>query len=261
MQNTVLITGASSGIGKEMAKIFAANGHDLVLVARSENKLNELKEELVKEHQIEVLVIAADLLDEAAIDGLAKTIKEKEIEVEYLLNNAGVGYAGVFAESDWEKTEQLIRLNILSLVKMSRLFLPDMLKRNRGTIVNTASALAFGPTACEAVYAASKAFVLSFSQALYEECRGTSVKVLTLCPGATDTNFFKRAHFKLKFIGMADSVSLAKFAYKKIMRKRPVMVHRLFNKFIGVSSRLLPRGFVRRCYAYFCKIEKNEKGV
>lgn len=189
MNNTALITGASTGIGKELAHIHAEKGRDVIIVARSKNKLDELKADLEKRYQIKVMVIAKDLGLANAPNEIYEEIKSAGIEIEYLINNAGFGALGKFHELEMERQISMINLNITSLTALTRLFLPDFVKRNSGKILNTSSTASFMPGPLQAVYFASKAYVTYFSNALAEELYDTNITVTNLMPGATETEF------------------------------------------------------------------------
>lgn len=189
MKNVALITGASSGIGKELAYIHAQHGGDLIIVARSEKQLNELKAEITQKHKNEVLVIPMDLTQPHAGKQLFEQVQAKNIQVDVLINNAGFGGLGKFHERSWETDHQMIQLNIVALAELTRHFLPGMVQRKRGKILNVSSTAAVVPGPLQAVYYATKAFVTSFSNALWEELKGTGVTVTNLMPGATDTQF------------------------------------------------------------------------
>lgn len=255
MKETVLITGASSGIGNALAIEFAKHNYDLVIVARNKERLEKLKNDLESNYNIKVTVISKDLSVENAPKEVYDELKEQNIQIDYLINNAGIGDACMYSESDWEKQKNIIKLDVLALMYMCRLFLPDMTQRKKGVIVNIASTLAFAPTAGEATYAAAKAFVLSFSQALYEENKQDGVSVLTICPGMTNTSFFKNANFELSNFKLANPNDFAKFAYKQIMKRKPLSIHKGFNKMTALYSRLATRGNVRRTFAKYCKIK------
>lgn len=188
---TALITGASSGIGKELAIIHAKQGGNLVLVARSEGRLNELKEQLEKKHQITVSVIAKDLSQTNAAHEIYNEIKKQGIEVDYLINNAGFGGVGKFNERKLKEDLNMINLNISALTALTHLFLQDFVKRNEGKILNVSSTASLLPGPLQAVYYATKAYVTSFSNALAEELHNTNVTVTNLMPGATATEFGK----------------------------------------------------------------------
>ena len=191
MNHTALITGASTGIGREMATIHAEKGGDLVIVARNEEKLLQLKAELEKKYNVQVKVIAKDLSAANSPEEIYNEIKAEGIQIEYLINNAGFGGRGKFHEREWEQDLSMINVNILALTKLTRLFLPDFVKRNSGRILNTSSTASFMPGPLQAVYFATKAFVTFFSNALSEELHDTNITVTNLMPGATETEFAK----------------------------------------------------------------------
>ena len=255
MNNTVIITGASAGIGKALAYEFAKHNYDLLLVARSEDKLKKLCTELGESYGITARFLPIDLLADDAAEKLLGFVKDNNINASYLINNAGMGDAGLFEKSDIQKDENIIRLNVLTLMRMNRLFIPYLRENGGGTIVNIASTLAFAPTAGEAVYAASKAFVLSFGQALYEETKKSNVSVLTICPGVTDTDFFKSAGFELGQFKAATPESFAAFAYRSIVKKKALSIHRISNKLTALFCRLATRKTVRKVFAAACKTE------
>lgn len=184
-----LITGASSGIGKAFATIHAEKGGSLVVVARSEDKLNALKNELETKHGINVTVIVKDLAAQSAATEVYEAVNEAGVRVDYLINNAGFGGRGKFHEREWQQDLNMINLNIVALTELSRRFLPDFVARNEGRILNVSSTAALMPGPLQAVYYATKAYVTSFSNALAEELHDTNVTVTALMPGATDTEF------------------------------------------------------------------------
>ena len=189
MDNVALITGASSGIGKELARIHAEHKGDLVIVARTEEKLIELKTELESKHGISVKVISKDLTQSSAVKEIYDDLKKEGIEIEYLLNNAGFGGLGKFHERDLADDLAMINLNIVALTALTRMFLPDFVKRNSGRVLNVSSTAALMPGPLQAVYFATKAYVTSFSNAIAEELSDTNVTVTVLMPGATATDF------------------------------------------------------------------------
>ncbi|MBN2350215.1 MAG: SDR family oxidoreductase [Bacteroidales bacterium] len=193
MKKTALITGASSGIGKELARMHAKAGGYLVLVARRSDLLEELKEELVNSYGVDVWILVKDLTDRNAAMEIYRFVKDKNITIDYLINNAGFGGRGKFHEREWAKDESMIDLNIKALTALTRIFLPDMVQRNQGRILNVASTAAFVPGPLQAVYYASKAYVVSFSNAIAEELHDTGVTVTVLCPGPTQTEFARVA--------------------------------------------------------------------
>jgi len=188
-----LITGASSGIGKELAIIHARHGGDLIIVARREDKLVELKKMLEDKYQVMVKVIVKDLSKDTSASEIYDEVNALNLEVDYLINNAGFGGQGYFYEREWEKDLSMINVNILALTTLTRLFLPDMVKRNSGKILNTSSTAALTPGPLQAVYFATKAYVTSFSNALSEELADTNITVTALMPGATDSGFASRS--------------------------------------------------------------------
>lgn len=189
MKQTALITGASTGIGKELAHIHAEKGGDLIIVARSEDKLNELKKELESKYGIQLMVIAKDLAKPEAPKEIYEEVKKSGIEIDYLINNAGFGALGKFHELDWDRQYTMINLNITALTTLSHLFLPDFVKRNQGKILNVSSTASFMPGPLQAVYFATKAYVTFLSNALAEELHDTNITVTNLMPGATETEF------------------------------------------------------------------------
>lgn len=245
---TALITGASSGIGLEFAKVFAENGNNLVLVARSGDKLNKLAEELRAAKNVQVKVITADLSKMNEVQAVYDTCKAENIVVDYLVNNAGFGDFGFFINSDWKKTEQMIDLNIKSLTLLNRLFAPDMVSRKSGRILNVASTAAFQPGPTMAVYYATKSYVLFLSEAMSNELKGTGVTVTCLCPGATESGFQSAAAMEesalVKGKKLPTSAEVAKFGYKAMMKGRLTVIHGFMNYLLANSIRFAPRAWV-----------------
>lgn len=248
MKKTALITGSSGGIGYELAKVHSENGDDLVLVARSSNKLNELKKELEEKYKINVYTIEKDLSLPGSAKEVFEEVKKQNIVIDYLENNAGFGDYGLFAESDWDKQEQIIMLNILSLTHLTRLFLPDMIKRGTGKILNVASTASFQPCPTMSVYCASKAYVLSFSEALNNEVSEFGITVTALCPGATHSGFQAAAsmHDSRLFKGnnLPSSREVAEFGYNSMMKGKTVAIHGFKNALMANSVRFAPRSLV-----------------
>jgi short-subunit dehydrogenase len=191
MKNVALITGASSGIGKELARIHAQHGGDMVIVARSADKLSALKKELEESYKVNVRVMVKDLSNISAAREVHEECKQDSIEVHYLINNAGFGGVGKFHERDWDQDMAMINLNIAALTALTRYFLPDFVKRNSGRILNVSSTASFMPGPLQAVYFASKAYVTYFSNAIAQELSDTNITVTALMPGATETEFGK----------------------------------------------------------------------
>jgi uncharacterized protein len=237
-----LITGASSGIGLELARLFVADGHEVVLAARSRSKLEELATELGPA----ATVVEADLATPGAAAGLVAAVPE----IEYLVNNAGVGDFGPFAEADPAKTVGMIQLNVVALTELCRAYLPQMLGRGSGRVMNVASTAAFQPGPLMAVYYATKAYVLSFSEAIAEETRGSGVTVTALCPGPTESGFQSGAAMESSRLvsgrKLPTAAAVAASGYTKLMAGDPVHVTGLRNKVLASSIRFTPRPIVRR---------------
>ncbi len=191
MKKVALITGASSGIGKELAKIHAEKGGDLVIIARRKDALNELKKELEKTYKVLVKVIVKDLIDPNSSQEIYDELKKENIGIDYLINNAGFGGRGKFHERDWQKDEDMLQLNINTLTRFCRLFLPDFIEKNSGKILNVGSTASYMPGPLQAVYYATKSYVQFFSNAIAEELYDTNITVTNLMPGATETEFAK----------------------------------------------------------------------
>jgi len=253
---TALITGASSGIGLELATLFARDGYDLVLVARRRDKLETLGEDLRQQHGIRFTVIAADLADPTAPAEIVRHLAAASIAVDVLVNNAGFGELGPFANTDLETARRMIEVNVTALTVLTKLFLPGMLARRRGRILNVASTAGFAPGPLMAVYYATKAYVISLSEALAEELRGSRVSVTVLCPGPTLTEFQTVAHmestrlFRLPGVVM-DAGAVAKGGYAGLMRGKRMVVPGLLNKVLPLVIRFSPRAVVVRVARLF----------
>jgi hypothetical protein len=249
-KKTALITGASNGIGLDFARLFAEGGYDVVLVARSESKLKELASELSSRHGVSARAVAADLTDPAAPRQLMERLKAEGVQVDVLVNNAGYGGYGAFAETDLEFELKMIQLNISALTALSKAVLPGMLARKSGRILNVASTAAFQPGPLMAVYYATKAYVLSFSEALANETQGTGVSVTCLCPGPTKTGFQQMAKMEdsklAKSKDIMDSLSVARVGYEALHQGQTVVIPGFMNKMMAQSVRFLPRTAVTR---------------
>lgn len=257
MKKTALITGASSGLGTEFARIHASKGDNLVLVARGKDKMEALKTEFEKQFGISVYVISKDLSVQSAPKEVYDELEVQKIHIDYLINNAGFGDFGVFAECDWEKQFQMINLNITALTYLTRLFLPDMIKNKFGKILNIASTAAFQPGPTMSIYFATKAFVLSFSESIANELKGTSVTVTALCPGATETGFKAAAALDnsnlFKGNQIATSKDVAEFGYNSMMKGKTVVIHGFVNSLMSQSVRFAPRNIVTAIARYKLK--------
>ncbi len=245
---TALITGASSGMGLELARVFARDGHNLILVARSTGKLQQLANELNKQYNVNATVISADLSQVSSVEKIHQKLQQENITIHYLVNNAGFGDFGFFIEGDWNKIEQMINVNITSLTYFTRLFLPLMVRNGFGRIMNVASTAAFQPGPTMSVYYATKAYVLHFSEAIGNELEGTGVTVTALCPGATESGFQAVAKLEesklVKGRKLPTSRSVAEYGYKAMMKGRAVAIPGLFNWLMAQGPRFAPRSWV-----------------
>jgi short-subunit dehydrogenase len=248
-REVALITGASMGIGKELAEIFAADGRDLVLVARSEDKLQSLGKELESAHGITAHVVPADLTDPSAPANIFAALESKGIELDYLVNNAGFGATGAFAELSLKRQLDMVQVNVDAVVALTHMALQGMLARGKGRILNIASTAAFQPGPGMAMYFATKSFVLSFSEAVADEVRGTGVTVTAHCPGATSTNFTDTAgngESLLFRLGAAPADKVARHAYRSMMKGKAVAIEGLMNWLSAFSVRFSPRALATR---------------
>jgi uncharacterized protein len=242
---TALITGASNGIGLELAKIHAAKGGNLVLVARNKAKLDELKQELENQYKISVYTIEKDLSAANAALEVYNETTQQNIKIDYLINNAGVGTFGMFANADWSKEVQMINLNITTLTQFTHLYLKDMVARKSGKIMNVASTAAFqsGPTM--AVYYATKAYVLHFSEAVNNEVKDSGVTITAFCPGATESGFQAAAAMEesalVKGKKLPTSKEVAEYGYKAMLKGKTVAIHGVMNYIMANAIRFVPR--------------------
>lgn len=248
-KKVALITGASSGIGYELAKLFAADGHDLVLVARSVDALQKLAAELSDKHKVQCRVIPKDLCDPQAPNEIYRELKQAGIAVDFLVNNAGFGTFGFVAETQPAALLEMVQVNVAALTQLTRLFVAGMVANRSGRILNVASTAAFQPGPLMAVYYATKAYVLSFSEALANELQRSGVTVTVLCPGPTLTGFQKRAHMEtsplvsgnLPVMGAAE---VARIGYRALMKGKTLVVPGFVNRMLAFSVRLGPRKLV-----------------
>ncbi|WP_026297272.1 SDR family NAD(P)-dependent oxidoreductase [Paenibacillus daejeonensis] len=240
---TALITGASSGIGEAYARELASRGCHVILTARSKTKLEALASELTRVHGVQAHALPCDLSQAGAPRMLAESISELGLPVNILINNAAFGTYGRFEEIDSGREQEEIMLNTSALVELTHLYLPGMLKRKEGVVVNVASMAAFAPCAYMAVYGATKAFVLSFSEALWAETRGRGVRVMALCPGATDTGFFDEVGSRDMVKGNALSTPqrVVQAGFRGIDKGRSYIIDGRSNQFAALVSQLLPR--------------------
>lgn len=245
---TALITGASSGIGLEFAKIHASTGGNLVIVARSVDKLNALKNELEKQFNVSVTVIAKDLAIPNAAQEVFKETEALGIQIDYLINNAGFGLYGKFEHSDWLQESNMIQVNITALTQFTKLYLPGMIARKTGKILNVASTAAFVPGPTMTVYCATKPYVLSFSEALNNEVSSQGITVTALCPGATASGFSKTANADKSALfsknKLATSYDVAIYGYNSMLKGKQVAIHGFVNQLLAFFIRLMPRSLV-----------------
>lgn len=248
-RKTALITGASGGLGLAFARLLAEEKCDLVLVARSEEKLNSLKKELEAANEITAWVCPADLSEkDAALDVLRFT-QEHGLEIDVLINNAGFGDSGRFAKCSWPKQADMVQVDITALMQLTHLFLPGMIERGHGRILNLSSVASFCAGPGMSVYYASKAFVRSFSEALAEEVKGTGVTVTALCPGPTATGFEAAAAMgsgSRMFQRAVKAEDVARAGLRALQRGRALCYPGAFPKAMGFLSRLVPRSVTRR---------------
>ncbi len=245
-----LITGASSGIGYELAKVFAREQHNLILSARSTDKLEQLKKQLQAQYKVQIEIITLDLSEAGSAQKLFEKVDTLGLAVDILVNNAGVGTHGNFADIDLQKTKSMIHLNIVSLTELTKLFLPAMLAKKSGRILNVASVAGFQPGPLMSVYYATKAYVLFFSEGLFEEVKNLGVTVTALCPGPTASGFQANANMENMAIfdnlKVPTSATVAEYGYRAMIAGKAVAVEGFANKLFPFIVRLFPRFMVRQ---------------
>lgn len=244
---TALITGATEGIGYEFARLLALKGINLILVARNETRLRTISEEFLK-NGITVEFYAKDLSIPGNASFIFEDIKSRRISVQYLINNAGFGINGEYIDIEWEKEQEMFNLNMITLAYFTKMFAREMKAQNYGRILNIGSTGSFQPGPFMAGYCATKAFVLSLSEAVNYELRNTNVKVSTLCPGVTDTKFHDVANtgntFMTRFLSHAKAIDVAKYGLKLMFTGKPTGIHGLSNKLMILSNRFSSRKMV-----------------
>lgn len=241
-----LVTGASSGIGEVFARELAARGSDLVLAARSEDKLEALAAELRHSAGVAAEVVAIDLAQPAAGARLGAILRELVLDIDVLINNAGFGLFAPMHEADPERISAEVQVNVAALTDLTAALLPGMLERDRGAIVNVASTAAFQPVPYMAVYGATKAYLLSFSEALWAETRSTGVRVTALCPGATETQFFAVAGEAAQVGSPMSPEAVVDAAFRALERRRSSVITGFGNRMLANSGRVAPRWVVAR---------------
>jgi len=265
-RETALITGASGGIGEALARIFAARSYDLVLAARSGEKLNTLAAELSEQFKIRATSAPVDLSAPTGSEQLLASLQAKAVAVDVLVNNAGFGTFGAFADADLREQLAQIQVNVVALTHLTRELLPGMVRRGQGKILNVASTAAFQPGPLMAVYYATKAYVLSFSEALWNELEGSGVTVTCLCPGPTRTDFMARARMGnpsvlAKSRTMMDADEVARRGFEGLLKGRRLVIPGLLNKVLAHSTRLGSRGLNARVVRRIMKTIDATRGA
>ena len=248
MKDTVLVTGASGGLGLELARLFAKDGCDVILTARSEPKLREIAAQFAADYGVTATPIAADLSQPDGVDALMAAVNGRGFTVDVLVNNAGFGDFGPFAECDMEKQEKMIALNVTALVKLTHAVLPAMKAKKHGKILQVASIASFQAGPLMSIYYATKAFVLSFSQALSRELKGSGITVTALCPGPIKTGFEDAANLDnsklFSSLKVSTAEDVAAYGYRATQKGRRIAVHGALNKLTVFAVRFAPRSLV-----------------
>ena len=250
-----LVTGASSGMGYEYAKLFAKDGKKIVVLARSRDKLEGLKKDLEKQHGTKVMVLVKDLSDPKAPQEVFSELEKAGINIDVLVNNAGYDVYGKFQDTDWQREATMIQVNVLALTQLTKLFLKKMLEKKSGKILNISSSAGFGPTPWSSVYGGTKHYVLGFSNAIAHELKGTGVSVTCFCPGNTKTLFFERAgaeecRIDKRRIQQMDAATAAKHGYKALAKGKTTASPGMLNSFMVFMIRLMPRSMVCTTASY-----------
>lgn len=248
-KETVLITGATRGIGYELSRLFAADGYRLVLVARDYARLEEVAKEMKRDFGAESMILGKDLSIAGAPGEIFHQLSRESVSVDVLVNNAGAGVYGHFIDQDWAAVKMMLDLNMIALTHLTRIFLPGMVKRGAGRILNVASTAAFQPGPLMACYFASKAYVLFFTEAVRREVKGSGVTVCAFCPGPTATEFQKRTgieHIREGMIGMMSAARAARAGYQGLMKRKGLVVPGLANRILAFAVRFTPRTFAVR---------------
>lgn len=248
-RKVALITGASAGLGEQFAQLFAKDGHDVILVARTASKLEALAAKLEQEHKVKAHVLAADLSRPEEPQRIFDEVRSRQLEVEFLVNNAGFGSSGPLLEQDLAREVEMVEVNCTALLKLTWLFARPMKERKSGRVLNIASTAGFQPGPFMATYFATKAFVISLSEALAYELEGSGVTVTCHCPGATHTEFAARSGTEKSRLfqrpGVAQAPDVAAHAYKAMMKGRTLSIHGALNWMTSFGGRFTPRAVVR----------------
>ncbi|MFD2669990.1 SDR family NAD(P)-dependent oxidoreductase [Marinicrinis sediminis] len=248
-----LITGASTGIGREYAFALAEKGYDLVLVARSRDKLDALAHELKKTYKRNIHVIVKDLSIASAPEEIYVELKDRQWQIDMLINNAGAGSTGQLLERSLVQNQQQVMLNVNAVVNMTHLFLQDMVARKQGDVINVASMASFQPIPYMSIYAATKSFVLSFTEGLHEEYSQHGIRVIAVCPGNTQTQFFDQAPDSIKVGKMRSSRQVVETSFKGLRRNQSYIVDGKMNKLLSELPRFLPRRWISKMSARLMK--------
>ncbi len=262
MAKTALVTGATSGFGREFCRLFAHDGHHLVMVSRDRNALEKVQNEIFKNFSVKVHSVAVDLGHPDAAKEVFSAVQAKGLEVDFLVNNAGISEHGLFHENEWEKDLHMMQLNMVSLVHLTKLFLPPMLKKKEGKILNLASIASLMPNPEMAIYAATKAFVLSFTESMANELKDTGVTITALLPGGSDTELFDRAPLGdtrlYKNTSLDDASEVVKDGYEAMMSGTRRKVSGTQNKIQAAMSKVIPDQLLAAGIRYFME-EKSKK--
>lgn len=263
-QQYALITGATSGIGYELAKLFAQNGYNLVLVARGEYELGDIAQRLGSEHNVEVLPIVKDLFDRNAAEEVYQRVKASGIDIEILVNDAGQGQYGEFIDTDLQREIDIVQLNIVSLISLTKFFLRDMVSRGHGKILNVASIAGKLPGPLQSVYHGTKAFVHSFTEAIRDEVKDKGVTITSLLPGATATDFFNKADMlnaKMVQEGeLADAADVARDGYEALMNGDDMIISGAKNKMQVAMANVTPDATVaKKLHKQQAPVTKSKK--
>lgn len=248
-ERTALVTGASSGIGRELADLAAADGYDVVVTARRERRLRELAAQLESDHGVEVTVVPQDLAVESGVERLVGTIRDRDIVIHTLVNNAGVPVYGQFTGTDWDAERDMMQVNMVALTELTKRFVPEMVDRGAGAVLNTASLASFYPIPHKAVYAATKSYVLSFSRAIAHELDATDVTVTALCPGPVETEYAERGNVEESetMSGVTnDPRSVAEAGWTGLTNGERIVLPSGFATYGAQLKRLLPRKTVTK---------------
>ncbi|MEH2076768.1 MAG: SDR family oxidoreductase [Nostoc sp.] len=260
-KKTALITGAASGIGYQLTQIFARHSYNLVLVDKNEQKLTEIINEFPQKFGIFVKILVKDLSIKTSPDEIFTELQQASIKIDVLVNNAGFGTYGTFTETDINIELRMLQVNLVSVTHLTKLFLKDMIEQDYGKILNVASAAAFQPGPLMAVYFATQAYVLSFSEAIANELEGTGVSVTALCPGPTASEFQQTAAMEDSKIAsvnrMMDTETVAKIGYRSLMKNKTVVVPGMRNKILTESVRFTPRNLVTKIVRSMHELKKS----